>query len=82
MVENISYVQGSTQALVIIHCFSEQGMGGLDGCIGLSGLLPVLSLSTSCVGRERHGSLVYKYTWSIWSCATWCNISVHHPATH
>ena len=43
IVDNISYIQGFTQALVIIHCPpvltpSEQGVGGSEGCIGLPAL--------------------------------------------
>ena len=53
---------------------SEQGVGGLKGLIVLPALQPVHCLSGSCVDREGHGRLVYKYTWSIGNCATWCNI--------
>ena len=79
MVDNVSYIQGPAQALVIIHHpyasnDYEQGMGGLEGHIGLRALQPVPSLSGSCVGGEEHGHLVYKYTWSIGNCATWNNI--------
>ena len=28
------------------------------------------------MGGEGHGRLVYKYTWSIGCCATWCNTPV------
>ena len=49
-------------------------MGGLEGCIGLPALQPVPCLPGSCMGGEGQGRLVYKYTWSIGDCATWCNI--------
>ena len=57
MVDSISYVQGSAQALVIIYCpristSSEQGVGGLEGCIALPAMQPVPCLSRSCVGGE------------------------------
>ena len=77
MVDNISYVQGPTQALAVIHCphifscLSEPGVGGLEGCIGLPVLQLAPCLSGSCLGREGHGCLVYKYTCSIGNCATW-----------
>ena len=40
MMDNVSYVQGLAQLLVIIHhphvsTASEQGVRGLEGCIGL-----------------------------------------------
>ena len=41
MMDKVSYVQGLTQPLVIIHhphvstASFEQGVGGLEGCIGL-----------------------------------------------
>ena len=83
MVDNTSYIQGPAQPLVIIHYqhvstasfLFEQGVGSLEGPIGLTALQPVPCLSGSCVGGEGHGRLVYvKYTWSIGNCATWCNI--------
>ena len=56
MVDNISYIQGSTQAFVIIHCPSvstaspSKGWGGLEGHIGLPALQPVPCLSgESCL---------------------------------
>ena len=80
-VDNISYIQGSAQALVIIHCprfncLSEKEVGGLEGCIGLPALQPVSCRTRFCVGGEGHGRLVYKYTWSTGCYATWCNMSV------
>ena len=79
--ENVSYVQGPAQPLVIIHnphvstTSLTKGWGGLEGRIGLLALQPVPCLSGSCVGREGHGRLVcIKYTWSIGNSATWCNI--------
>ena len=48
MVDNVSYVQGLAQPLVIIHhptrfnCLCEQGARGLEGCIGL----PAFAAST------------------------------------
>ena len=57
---------------------SEQGVGSLEGCIGLPALQPVPCLSGSNVGREGHRHLVYiyiyiKYTLSIGNRATWRN---------
>ena len=65
MVDNVSYVQGPVQPLVIIHhprfkCLFEQGVGGLEGRIGLPALQPVPCLSGSCKGGEGHGHLVYQ----------------------
>ena len=62
MVDNVSYVQGPAQALVIIHCprfncLSEQGMGCLEGCIGLPALQPVPCVSGSCVAERGIGTL-------------------------
>ena len=31
------------------------------------------------MSREGRGCLVYKYTWSIGCCATWCNMPVPLP---
>ena len=53
-----------------------QGTGSSEGHIGLPALQPVPCLSGLCMGRDRHGCLVYKYTWSIGNCATLCNIPV------
>ena len=52
VVDNVSYVQGPAQPLVIIHHphFSTR--------IGLPAYQPVPCLSGSCVGGEGHGSLV------------------------
>ena len=41
------------------NCLSEQGVGGLEGCIGLPALQPVPCLSGSCMGGEGHGRHVY-----------------------
>ena len=41
-------------------CLFEQGVGGLEGRIGLPALQPVPCLSGSCVGGEGHGRLVYQ----------------------
>ena len=65
MVDNVSYVQGPAQPLVIIHhphvstLFFGCGWGG-----GVRGMYrPTCSaastLSGSCVGGEGHGCLVY-----------------------
>ena len=65
MVDNVSCVQGPAQPLVIIHyphvfnCLFEQGVGGLEGRIGLPAMQPVPCLSGSCVGGGGHGRLVY-----------------------
>ena len=42
------------------NCLFEQGVGGLEGRIGLPALQPVPCLSGSCVGGEGHGRLVYQ----------------------
>ena len=53
MVDDVSYVQGPTQVLVIIHHLHvstvslSKGVGGLKGCIGLPALQPVPCLSGS-----------------------------------
>ena len=79
MVDNVLYVQASAQALVFIqcphvsYCLSDQGLGR---CIGLPAMQPEACLSGSCVGREGHVPLVYKYTWSTGNCAACCNIPV------
>ena len=64
--DKVSYVQGLTQALVIIcctrfNCLSEQGVGGLEGHIGLPALLPVPYLSGFCVYRELCHSVQCTY---------------------
>ena len=75
MVDNVSYVQGPAQPLVIIHhphvstAFLSMGWGFRGTyrptCLAAS----TLSVWVLC------GRLVYiKYTWSIGNCATWCNI--------
>ena len=83
MVDNVSYVEGPAQALVIIHLPHIStaslsngwvGGGGLEGHIGLHALQPVPCLFGSCVSGEGHGHLVYKYTWSLGDCVTPCNI--------
>ena len=62
MVDNISCFQGPVQALVIIHrpYVSTASLG--------------LVWAERDMGAEGHRCLVYKYTWSIENCATWCNI--------
>ena len=60
MVDNVSYVQGPAQSLVIIHhphvsTSSSKGWGGLEGRIGLPALQPVPCFSGSCMGGEGHG---------------------------
>ena len=55
-------------------------MRGLEGLIDLPALQPVPCPSRSCgVSGEGHGHLVYKYTWSIGCCATWCNTPLPLP---
>ena len=76
MLDNVSYIQGPAQALVTIHCPHVSAVSQSKGCIGLPALQPVPCLSGSCMSREGHGHLVYKYTRSIGNCATWCNIPV------
>ena len=39
------------------NCFSEQGVGGLEGHISLLALQPVPCLFGSCRGREGQGGL-------------------------
>ena len=66
MVDNVSYIQGLAQPLVIIYhqhvstASLSKGWGGLKGRIGLPALQPVPCLSGSCVGGEGHGRLVYQ----------------------
>ena len=66
VVDNVSYIQGLAQPLVIIHhphvstASLSKGWGGLEGRIGLPALQPVPCLSVSCMGREGHGRLVYQ----------------------
>ena len=66
MMDNVSYVQGPAQVLgnysppACFNCLFEQGVGGLEGRIGLPALQPVPCLSESCVGGEGHGCLVYQ----------------------
>ena len=74
MVDDVSYVLGPAQALVIIHipkcfnCLSEQGMYR-PTCSAAS------TLSLWVLHEWRgHEDFVYKYTWSIGNCATWFNI--------
>ena len=92
MVDNVSYVQVSAQALVIIHCphvstaYLSKGVcvcwgGGAER--GAQAFLPcsqyLVPLCMSYLGREGHGHFVYKYTWSIRCCATCCNMPVPLP---
>ena len=80
MVDNISYVQGPAQPLVIIHhphvsTASLSKGGGIRGTYRPTCLAASFCLSGSCMGGEGHGCLAYiKYTWSIGNCVTWCNI--------
>ena len=66
MMDNISYIKGPAQVLIIIHhlhvstASPSKGGGGLEGRIGLPALQPVPCLSGSCMGREGHGHLVYQ----------------------
>ena len=77
MMDNVSYFQGSAQALAVVKCpnvstasLSKARGGGLKGHTGLPAQQPVPCLSRSCVGGEGLGHLVYKYTWSPGNCAT------------
>ena len=54
-------------------------MEGLEGPIDLPAQQPLPCPSRSYVGREGHGHLVCKYTWSIGCCATWFNSPVPSP---
>ena len=90
VMDNVSCIQGSAQALVIIHwpCVSTYSLskewGGvvMSVCvralehISLPALQPVLCSFKSYMGREGQGHLVYKYTRSIGCCATWCNVLI------
>ena len=87
MVDNVSCVQGFAQGLVIIH-WPHVSTASLSKGWGFRGVHKVFlhcshvpCLSRSCVGREGHGHLVYKYTWSVGCCATWCNMPVP-PSCH
>ena len=66
MMDNVSYVQGLAQVLVIIHHLHvfqlplQARGGGLEGRIGLPAFQPVPCLCGSCVGGEGHGHLVYQ----------------------
>ena len=90
MLDNVSYVQGTAQALVIIHyphistTSLSKGWEGLVGLIGLPALQSVPCPSRSCMGGEGHGCLVYKYPWSVGCCAIWCNSLClsHCPVSH
>ena len=66
MADNVSYISGFGNYSPPTHfnCLSEQGVGALEGCIGLPAMQPVPCLSGSCLGKEGHGHLVYKYTWA------------------
>ena len=76
VVDKVSYIQGSALVLVIIHCPHVSTASLSKGCIRLPALQPLLCLSKSYVGEDGHGHLVYKYTWTIGYCATWCNTPV------
>ena len=51
-------------------------MGGLEGCIGLPALQPLLRPPRSHVGGEGYGHLLYQNAWSTGCCATQYNTSV------
>ena len=80
MMDNVSYVQGPAQVLVIIHHLHvstaspskgwESGGAYRTNCIAAS----TLSLGRAWTERGM-GALYIKYTWSIGNCATWCNIT-------
>ena len=77
MMDNVSYVQGPAlgnySPPAHFNCLFEQGVGGLEGHIGLPALQPVPCLSGSCVGGEGHGCLVYQIYVIV---ALWCSGSV------
>ena len=81
MVDNVSYVQGPAQALVIIH-HPHISTASLSKGWGFRGTYRPTCFAASTLslwvlrGGEGHGHLVYKYTWSIGNCATWCHIPV------
>ena len=85
MLDNVSYVQGLAQPLVIIHYLYvstaslSQGRGfrgtHRPTCLAAS----TWSLGVLCGRRGTWAPYIYiKYTWSIGNCATWCYI----PAAH
>ena len=41
---------GNYSTPTLFSCLSEQGVGGLEGCIGLPALQPVLYFFRSCMG--------------------------------
>ena len=86
MVDNISYVQGLAQPLVIIHhprisTASLSKGWGFRGtcrptCLAASTLV---SLGLAWAERGMGALYIYKDTWSIGNCATWCNIPAPLP---
>ena len=60
VMDNVSYVQGPTQVLVIIHHLQVSTASLSKGTYSLPALQPVPCLSGSCVGGEGHGHLVYQ----------------------
>ena len=85
MVDNVSYIQGPAQSLVIIHhphvstASLSKGWGGGWFRVTYKAFLLCSqylgSLGVAWVERGMGTLYIYiKYTWSIGSCATWCNI--------
>ena len=69
---SILYIQGSAQVLVIIHWphISTASLSKGWGCIGVYLVALGLAWAEGGVGT------LYKYTWSVGCCATWCNTPV------
>ena len=67
MLSTLSSDFGNYSLPTHFNCFSEQEVGDFEGQY----LVPL-----GHVGGEGHGHIVYKDTWSIGCCATWCNMPV------
>ena len=81
MVDNVSYVQGLAQPLVIIHhphvstAFLSKGWEFRGTYRPTYLAASTLSLWVLRGQRGAWAPCIYiKYTWSIGNCATWCNI--------
>ena len=81
MEDNVSYVQGLAQPLVIIHhphvstASVSKGWGGFRGMYRPTCICSQNLVSLGLAWAERGmGTLYIIYTRSIGNCATWCNI--------
>ena len=84
MEDNVSYVQGLAQPVVIIHhpqvsTASVRFRGTYRPTCICSQYLVSLGLAWAERGM---GASYIKYTWSIGGCAIWCNRPVPCPAGH